>query len=60
MSMGCRGRELRRVEHDGVKGLAALDALAQAGVHVSIQKSGARFVKAVQAHMGLGTLDGRA
>ena len=58
-ALGVRGggRKLGRVEHDGIKGFAALDELAQAGVHIGIHEGGAGFVKAIEPHMGTGTLE---
>ena len=57
--MGCRWREFGRIQDDGVKCATFLVKAAQAAVDIGIEKFGLRRVKAVQAHMGLGALDGR-
>ena len=47
------GRELGRIEHDGIKTAALLDEQPQALVDVGVQRLVARRVEAVQRHVGI-------
>jgi hypothetical protein len=59
LGVGGGGRELGRVQHDGVEALARLQALAQELVDVGVDHAVARGVEAVGLHVRAGALQRR-
>ena len=52
-------RKLRRIQHNGIKLNALLNEQTQRSIHIRIHERGARQVKTIQQHIGLGIFNRR-